>query len=172
MRGLSALITFAAVSSSRSDATWSDGAVELEELEDPELGFYPDALPALSNTTEPLLHSAEAGRLLAEEKKPKRKFCNTSAYGLKGDYAYEACGAFCKQAKAANHCKFCKCRACTFCANAQMPPLNSLAKRPKSKTKSGLSSAADGLKKPKKGKKGLKALKIKKRKLLEAAKSA
>lgn len=46
-----------------------------------------------------------AGRLLAEEKKPKRKFCNTSAYGLKGDYAYEACGAFCKQAKAVNHCK-------------------------------------------------------------------
>ena len=44
------------------------------------------------------------GRLLAE-KKPKRKFCNTTQYALKGDYAYEACGAFCKQAKAVNHCK-------------------------------------------------------------------
>jgi len=50
----------------------------------------------------------DVGRRLAEEKKPKRKYCNTSAYGLKGDYAYEACGAFCKQTKAANHCKFCK----------------------------------------------------------------
>merc|ERR1711924_26769 len=58
------------------------------------------------------------GRLLAEEKKPKRKFCNTTTYALKGDYAYEACGAFCKQAKAANHCKFCKCKACSFCASA------------------------------------------------------
>ena len=37
--------------------------------------------------------------------KPKRKFCNTSAFSLKGDYAYEACGTFCKQAKAVNHCK-------------------------------------------------------------------
>merc|ERR1719224_355989 len=58
------------------------------------------------------------GRLLAEEKKPKRKFCNTTTYSLKGDYAYEACGAFCKQAKATNHCKFCKCRACSFCKAA------------------------------------------------------
>ena len=47
------------------------------------------------------------GRLLAE-KKPKRKFCNTTTYALKGDYAYEACGAFCKAAKAVNHCK-CAC---------------------------------------------------------------
>lgn len=42
------------------------------------------------------------GRQLAEEKKPKRKSCNTSAYHLKGDYAYEACGSFCKEAKAIN----------------------------------------------------------------------
>ena len=46
-------------------------------------------------------HNAWSGRLLAE--KPKRKFCNTTTYHLKGDYAYEACGAFCKAAKAANH---------------------------------------------------------------------
>ena len=55
--------------------------------------------------------SKEKPKEASDEKKPKRKFCNTSAYGLKGDYAYEACGAFCKQATAANHCKFCKCRS-------------------------------------------------------------
>ena len=47
--------------------------------------------------------NAWSGRLLKEEKKPKRKFCNTTTYHLKGDYAYEACGAFCKSAKASNH---------------------------------------------------------------------
>ena len=26
------------------------------------------------------------------------------------------CTGFCKEAKATNHCKFCKCRACPFCA--------------------------------------------------------
>ena len=49
--------------------------------------------------------SWEGGRQLTEAKKPKRKFCNTTTYSLKGDYAYEACGSFCKQAKATNHCK-------------------------------------------------------------------
>mmetsp|Transcript_3718 Transcript_3718/g.7850 ORF Transcript_3718/g.7850 Transcript_3718/m.7850 type:complete len:147 (+) Transcript_3718:74-514(+) len=48
--------------------------------------------------------------------KPKRKWCNTTVHGFAGDYAYEACGSFCKEAKAMNHCKFCKCRACSFCA--------------------------------------------------------
>lgn len=56
------------------------------------------------------------GRLLAEVSKPKRKFCNTTTYALKGDYAYEACGLFCKESKAPNHCKFCKCKACSYCA--------------------------------------------------------
>merc|ERR1719331_1615467 len=68
----------------------------------------------------------DGGRLL-EEKKLKRKFCNTTAHGnLKGDYAYEACGAFCKATKATNHCRFCKCKACSFCKLVE-PPL-----RPKS----------------------------------------
>merc|ERR1719231_40766 len=48
--------------------------------------------------------------------KPKRKWCNTTVHGFAGDYAYEAFGSFCKEAKATNHCKFCKCRACSFCA--------------------------------------------------------
>jgi len=43
---------------------------------------------------------------------PKRACSST----LKGDYQFEACGAFCKEAKKGNHCKFCKCKACTFCA--------------------------------------------------------
>ena len=55
--------------------------------------------------------SEQPRRLLKET----RKFCNVSEYGLKGDYAYEACSNFCKQAKASNHCRFCKCRACAFC---------------------------------------------------------
>merc|ERR1719201_3061352 len=62
-----------------------------------------------------LVEEDPPGRQLAEAQKPKRKFCNTSAYSLKGDYAYEACGAFCKSTKAENHCKFCKCKACSFC---------------------------------------------------------
>ena len=53
--------------------------------------------------TPPPAEDSTPGRLLAEEKKPKRKFCNTTTYHLKGDYAYEACGAFCKAAKASNH---------------------------------------------------------------------
>ena len=44
--------------------------------------------------------------------KPKRKFCNAT---LPGDYRYEACGEFCKSAKARNHCQYCKCHSCTFC---------------------------------------------------------
>ena len=35
--------------------------------------------------------------------------------GLFGDTQTTACGGFCKQLKAANHCKFCKCKECTFC---------------------------------------------------------
>lgn len=33
----------------------------------------------------------------------KRKFCNVT--GLPGDYRYEACGEFCKEKKAVNHCR-------------------------------------------------------------------
>ena len=58
----------------------------------------------LAAYTPPLPDDDSIGRHLAEAK-PKRKFCNTTTYGLKGDYAYEACGAFCKSAKATNHCK-------------------------------------------------------------------
>lgn len=36
----------------------------------------------------------------------KHKTCRS---GIKGDYMYETCGAFCKEAKKGNHCKFCKC---------------------------------------------------------------
>merc|ERR1719198_202062 len=42
----------------------------------------------------------------------KRKFCNST---MPGDYRYEACGEFCKAAKAKNHCQYCKCHTCTFC---------------------------------------------------------
>ena len=118
-------------------------SVDSSELQDPELGWYNHSLA--TNETES--YAGHAGRLLAEAKKPKRKYCNTSAYGLKGDYAYEACGAFCKQAKAVNHCKFCKCRACTFCASvAQKSSLGGVMKRSKGTNTPGVKAAKKGLK--------------------------
>ena len=50
-----------------------------------------------------------------------------------GDYQFEACGAFCKEAKKGNHCKFCKCKACTFCAaggSSAAPPALSPRRSP------------------------------------------
>jgi len=44
------------------------------------------------------------------------------ASGMPGDFAYETCGGFCKPAKAANHCKFCKCKSCTFCGGSMGEP--------------------------------------------------
>ena len=38
----------------------------------------------------------------AEEQSAPKKQCSSS---LKGDYQFEACGAFCKEAKKGNHCK-------------------------------------------------------------------
>ena len=77
--------------------------------------FHVPSQTELLSSMSSLLESLNwSGRMLKE--KPSRKFCNTTLAGsLTGDYAYEACGAFCKQAKAQNHCKFCKCRACAFC---------------------------------------------------------
>lgn len=38
---------------------------------------------------------------------------------MPGDFAYEACGGFCKIDKKANHCRYCKCRECSFCKGAE-----------------------------------------------------
>ena len=35
-----------------------------------------------------------------------RQKCGPS--GIKGDFGYKACSAFCKEASSASHCKFCK----------------------------------------------------------------
>jgi hypothetical protein len=35
--------------------------------------------------------------------------------GLTGDFDYLTCGQFCKESKAKNHCRFCKCQICAFC---------------------------------------------------------
>jgi hypothetical protein len=43
----------------------------------------------------------------------KRKTCPIT--NLPGDYRYEACGEFCKEPKAGNHCRYCKCKSCSFC---------------------------------------------------------
>jgi len=50
--------------------------------------------------------------------------CNSP---MPGDFRYEGCGAFCKTDKAQNHCKFCKCRACTFCASSKATGTSTLA---------------------------------------------
>mmetsp|Transcript_76 Transcript_76/g.302 ORF Transcript_76/g.302 Transcript_76/m.302 type:complete len:216 (+) Transcript_76:37-684(+) len=42
--------------------------------------------------------------------------------GLTGDYEYQTCGTFCKEVKAKNHCRFCKCKTCEFCAATQPSP--------------------------------------------------
>jgi len=100
----------------------------------------------------------------ADDATPK-KACTSS---LKGDYPFEACGAFCKQAKSGNHCKFCKCKACTFCpasasTTTSAPPALSPSLRrsapppprwPKKmkKGRGGNSSAKTGGAKPKKTK--------------------
>lgn len=57
-----------------------------------------------------LLAASLLGCVRAEDS-PKRACSST----LKGDYQFEACGAFCKEAKKGNHCKFCKCKSCAFC---------------------------------------------------------
>jgi len=45
--------------------------------------------------------------------------------GIKGDYMFETCGAFCKAAKSSNHCKFCKCKQCSFCGGSSSPEVKS-----------------------------------------------
>lgn len=35
--------------------------------------------------------------------------------GLTGDFSYQTCGKFCKESKAKNHCRYCKCQICGFC---------------------------------------------------------
>lgn len=116
-------------------------AIRAAELVDPEIGWYGFNATRDLNATSLELEAeddASEGRQLAEAAaKPKRKYCNTSAYGLKGDYAYEACGAFCKQAKAVNHCKFCKCRACSFCATTASFARNVLGAKGKGKSAAG-----------------------------------
>lgn len=36
--------------------------------------------------------------------------------GIKGDFTYRACSAFCKQTHLTAHCRFCKCQGCAFCS--------------------------------------------------------
>ena len=75
----------------------------------------------------------------------------------------DACGEFCKSAKARNHCQYCKCQACTFCPaeaiaaskrkNAKaMKKKGPFAKEKASKTGASVEGGVPPLKK--KGKKG------------------
>ena len=38
--------------------------------------------------------------------------------GIKGDFGYRTCAAFCKENAKDVHCKFCKCQDCTFCGGS------------------------------------------------------
>ena len=65
--------------------------------------------PAGPSNLASTVNQPKEGRSSADGKKKK---CQSS---FKGDYTYETCGAFCKAAKAKNHCLFCKCKTCAFC---------------------------------------------------------
>lgn len=109
----------------------------------------------------------------------KRKFCNST---MPGDYRYEACGEFCKAAKAKNHCQYCKCHTCTFCTADMIEASKSKTRRllkkkgpfdkkKKKALKVGTAAPVTGataatappVKMPKKKKKGGKGLGLKKR---------
>ena len=45
--------------------------------------------------------------------------------GLTGDFVYETCASFCKEEAAETHCKFCKCKSCTFCGGTTHPKAKS-----------------------------------------------
>ena len=49
----------------------------------------------------------------------EREACHS---GLKGDFQFKTCASFCKQARAASHCKFCKCQQCGFCSGGTPAP--------------------------------------------------
>ena len=78
-----------------------------------------------------------------------KKACSSS---LRGDYQFNsvACATFCKEAKQGNHCKFCKCKACTFCpadssalaSSALSPSAHALLspRWPKKNVRSGVSN--------------------------------
>ena len=78
----------------------------------------------------------------ASDNTTPKKACSSS---LKGDFPYESCSGFCKDAKKGNHCKFCKCKACTFCAagsdsSASAPPALSASFQKMKKGRSASSS--------------------------------
>jgi len=50
-------------------------------------------------------------------KAPTEQGTGTCSSGLSGDTNEVGCAAFCKADKASNHCRFCKCRTCGFCAS-------------------------------------------------------
>ena len=39
---------------------------------------------------------------------------------LRNDYTYKACGEWCKESRARNHCRYCKCQDCRFCLGLEV----------------------------------------------------
>jgi hypothetical protein len=70
---------------------------------------------ATSVTPAPAALAALAVSVTPRPTAARREKCRSN---MKGDFAYEACGTFCKPSKSSNHCKFCKCKTCSFCASA------------------------------------------------------
>lgn len=58
----------------------------------------------------------------------------------------QACGEFCKEPKATNHCRYCKCRSCSFCQAKvhEMAPKIHEAKKAKKAKRSAKKEAAAG----------------------------
>lgn len=88
---------------------------------------------------------AEAGK--------KRVRCQS---GIKGDFGYKTCAAFCNEDKKTNHCQWCKCKECTFCGGSASPHSLSTkdgGNRSKLKVADGTGTEAVSLPKPKAGRK-------------------
>ena len=51
--------------------------------------------------------------LAAAYAEPEKVACQS---GLRGDFTFKTCADFCKPTRASNHCRFCKCQQCPFCA--------------------------------------------------------
>lgn len=72
------------------------------------------------------------GQLSAKVPKVPKVSCSS---GLKGDLHFRNCSSFCRAEKAVNHCKFCKCQSCSYCAADVLAVLRAADSKVKTKVK-------------------------------------
>jgi hypothetical protein len=86
-----------------------------------------------------------------------RESCSTTK---PGDFTYKACAPFCKAERAQQHCLYCKCQTCDFCAQPTeehavarkaVKPASGSSKPASTKPASGSSKPASGSSKPASG---------------------